>query len=279
MPSLLTIDDLSIADIEHVFELADTPVTPLSDPKSALTAAYSFEGNSIRTRTTFLKALHALGIHAIEVPNFLKTREPVEHLAGYMDNWVDLYVLRDSDHERLASFIRATRRPVINAMTSHAHPCEVLADAYSIRAAKGSLTDLTYCIVGPTTNVLNSWHRLADVLGLSLVHTMPEASLAGLPESHQQRFVANKRVALQDADIVLTDAWPAGFEEMQYQLTLDDMAFANEDAWVIPCPPFNTAHELSEAVLASRFFAGYAQKSMLFPVQRAIIQHLIQSSR
>ena len=136
MTSLLTIADLSIADIEHIFELADTPATPVFDPGPSLTAAYSFEGNSIRTRTTFLKALHALGIHAIEVPNFLKTREPVEHLAGYMDNWVDLYVLRESDHERLASFIRATRRPVINAMTSHAHPCEVLADAYSIRPVK-----------------------------------------------------------------------------------------------------------------------------------------------
>jgi ornithine carbamoyltransferase len=278
MVSLLTIDDLSPADIEHIFELADGPFLDRTRQGSPFTAAYSFEGNSIRTRTTFLKALNSLGIQAIEAPNFLKTGEPVEHLAGYMDNWVDLYIIRERDHGRLHSFIETSRRPVINALTRQAHPCEVLADAYSIRASKGPLADLTYCIVGPPTNVLNSWHTLADVLGLRLKHVMPKEFLAEVPLWRQSRIVTDKSAGLSGADVVLTDAWPTGFNDRRFRLTLDDLAVVNEGTWVIPCPPFNTANEISDDVIASEFFAGYAQKTALYPVQRAIIQFLIDQS-
>ncbi len=278
MASLLTIDDLSPGDINAIFERADRPMPSRPALEALLTAAYSFEGNSIRTRTTFLKALAALSIQAIEVPNLLKTVEPVEHLAGYMDNWVDLYVIRERNHERLGSFTKASNRPVINALSAQAHPCEVLADAYSIRTSKGSLSELTYCIVGPPTNVLTSWHTLADVLGLRLTHVMPEELSAEVPLAWRQRIVPDKRAGLSEADVVLTDAWPENFHDRRFRLTLDDLAVVNEDAWVIPCPPFNTAKEIADDVIASKFFAGYRQKAALYPVQRAIIQHLVGQS-
>ena len=135
--------------------------------------------------------------------------------------------------------------------------------------------ELTYCIVGPPTNVLNSWHTLAEVLGLRLTHVMPEELSAEIPLPWRQRMVSDKRVGLSEADVVLTDAWPENFHDRRFRLTLDDLAVVNEDAWVIPCPPFNTAKEIADDVIASKFFAGYRQKAALYPVQRAIIQHLV----
>jgi len=101
---IITVNDLSPAEIDHIFDLADRSENLTFPRQTGLTACVSFEGNSIRTRATFTKALVDLDITPVEVPNLLKTGEAVGHLADYMDNWMDLYILRDRDHERMAAF-------------------------------------------------------------------------------------------------------------------------------------------------------------------------------
>jgi len=268
MKQLITIDDFSQEDIAEIFRLADY-AHRLKIAERDMFACYSFEGNSIRTRATFVKALSDLEISGVELPNVLKTTESPEHLAGYLDNWIDLYIIRTADHKKLSLFARYTGKPTINAMSSDAHPCEVLADAYSIQREKGTLEKLKYCLVGPPTNVLNSWHRLGKILGLEIVHVLPEeyASKAGI----NGIITTDKAVGLKDADVILTDAWPSGFQDKNYQLTLDDVKIAKADAWVIPCPPFNTQNEVHQDVIDSGYFAGYDQKEFLYQVQKAII--------
>ena len=124
---LIQINDLSAQDIRSIWNLATKPSTP---PKGNV--AWSFEGNGIRTRTTFIQAFRELNLSFVELPNLLKTNERVADLAGYLDPFYDIYVIRDSNHERLTEFANASRRPVVNAMSSFGHPCEVLTDAYSI---------------------------------------------------------------------------------------------------------------------------------------------------
>lgn len=266
---LITLTDLSPADIAHIFDLADRSDS-LAFPRSAgLTACTSFEGNSIRTRATFVKALVDLGITPVDVPNLLKTGEDVRHLAGYLDNWVDLYILRDRDHERMAAFAASSAKPVINAMTAQAHPCEVLADLYSIQKEKGDVRRLRYCILGPRTNVLASWQRIGQVMGLDMVHVLPPGTAPNVPPGIEVSHV--KADGLTGADVILTDAWPQGFSDPSLQLTLADLAAAKPDAWVIPCPPFNVAQEIRAEVIDSHYFAGYAQKRYLYDVQKALI--------
>ena len=276
MKKLITIDDLSQEDIAEIFSLADN-AHRLKLADAGVFACYSFEGNSIRTRATFIKALSDLGISWVELPNLLGTKEAPEHLAGYLDNWLDLYIIRAADHEKLSLFARYTSKPTINAMSSEAHPCEVLADAYSIQRRKGELKNLKCCIIGPPTNVLNSWQRLGQVLGLEIVHVLPEeyaskGVVSGL-------ITTDKSVGLKEADIILTDAWPSGFQDKEYQLTLDDMKMAKADAWVIPCPPFNTKNEVHQEVIDSSYFAGYGQKAFLYQVQKAIIWLMLNRNK
>jgi len=272
MKKLITIDDLSQEDIAEIFSLADN-AHRLNLADRDIFACYSFEGNSIRTRATFIKALNALGISGVELPNILGTKEAPEHLAGYLDNWLDLYIIRAADHEKLSQFARYTSKPTINAMSSEAHPCEVLADAYSIQRKKGELKNLKYCIIGPPTNVLNSWHRLGQVLGLEIVHVLPEEYMSqGVVRG---MVTTDKSVGLKEADIILTDAWPPDFRDKDFQLTLDDLRIAKPDAWVIPCPPFNTQNEVHQDVIDSGYFAGYGQKEFLYQVQKAIIWFML----
>ncbi len=269
--NLITLHDFSPSAIEEIFELADNADTLAFPAKSKLTACYSFEGNSLRTRATFVKALFDLGISPIEFPNLLKTSEAVEHLAGYLDYWFDIYVIRDRNHERLAQFAEASDKPVINALSSDAHPCEVLADVYAVKKEKANFQDLKYCILGPSTNVLNSWIRLCQILGLNYVHVVPD----GFTVMEGAIRASDKAEGLKDADVVLTDAWPNTFDDKSFQLTLRDLEDSSPDAWVIPCPPFNVENEIHQEVIDSRYFAGYAQKRYLYDVQKALIYFLL----
>src|SRR5215210_3905521 len=124
MKDLLSIAALSSTDIESIFHLARELKNGYLPSFAGLTSAFSFEGNSLRTRATFLKGMAALNLTAIELPNLLKTKEEKTDLAGYLDQWIDLYVIRESNHASLEAFTRASKRPVINAMSSQAHPCE-----------------------------------------------------------------------------------------------------------------------------------------------------------
>ncbi len=274
--SVIRIDDLTADEITHIFELADTAHSHNIEWESNLSACFSFEGNSLRTRATFVKALFDLGITPIELPNLLKTQEAVEHLAGYLDHWFDIYVIRDRNHERLLQFAEVSERPVINALSSEAHPCEVLADLYSVRQAKGDLKKLKFCILGPPTNVLNSWSRAGRVLDLDYVHVLPDQYDEA--EAGRVHIARSKSAGLQGADVILTDAWPADFSDQSFQLTLQDLEVASSDAWVIPCPPFNIKNEIHQEVIESSYFAGYAQKEYLYHVQKALVYFLLTLS-
>jgi len=231
--------------------------------------------NSLRTRATFLKAFTDLDLTAIELPNLLKTSEEKRHLAGYLDQWIDLYVIRESDHAILEEFANASSRPVINAMTAWEHPCEVLSDAFWLWERFGDLKGLKFCILGPSTNVLNSWVQFCRLAGLAFSRVIPDSfnDPTGIPDA--QNITNSLEEGLRGADVVLTDAWPEGFHDAAYQLTPSKLDVANRNVIVIPCPPFNTDNEVDHALIDSPAFAGYSQKRDLYTVHKAILVALL----
>src|SRR3990167_5583896 len=115
--NLIQLTDLHPEDIRHIWELVNAPGPTLQG-----TVAWSFEGNGIRTRTTFIEAFRQLGLAFTELPNLLKTGERACDLAGYLDPFYAVYVVRESNHARLSEFAAASQRPVINAMSAQGHP-------------------------------------------------------------------------------------------------------------------------------------------------------------
>lgn len=274
--SIIKITDLTADEIAQIFELADQSENLGFSNERRLAACYSFEGSSIRTRATFVKALYDLKISPIEVPNILKTQEDVHHLAGYLDSWFEIYIIRDRNHERLAKFSESSRKSTLNAMSSEAHPCEVLADMYSIQKEKGDIRSMKYCIMGPPTNVLKSWERIGKVLGLNMVHVLPDEYMS--ETEPQISKTSQKHEGLEEADVIITDAWPQGFDDKSYQLIPGDMEITKPGAWVIPCPPFNIEEEIHVDIIGSEYFAGYGQKRYLYQVQKAMIYYLLSES-
>lgn len=262
---LLRLSDLSHADVRDIWSLAARPAKPMSG-----TVAWSFEGNGIRTRTTFIQAFRDLGLAFTELPNLLKTAERPRDLAGYLDPFYDMYVIRESNHARLAEFAAATRHPVVNAMSSEGHPCEVLTDAYYVETELLPLGRAHVCLWGPPTNVLRSWHELAVVLGIPVTHVCEARFHESLP---QVRFVES---APSSVDIVITDAWPAGVEASSWSLTEEHLARMGHPR-LLPTPPFSVGRELSFDPLAYAGFTGYRQKELLLPVQKAILRHVAEA--
>ncbi len=266
MNKLLDISDLKKEAIYQIWgEAAQNANTKFSG-----NIAWSFEGNGIRTRTTFLQAFQGLGLSYVELPNFLKTDESVQDLAGYMDSFYSMYVVRDNNHQRMTEFAEASTKPVINAMSSEAHPCEVLTDGYYLESKYNSLQELRILLWGPVTNVFQSWHSLSDVLNFNLTHFCPR-------ENHKE-MLGNSYVEELNGkyDVVITDGWPSGFSDNKYSLSESKLIELGSPL-LLPTPPVTIGNELLFAPKNYVNFSGYAQKSLLIPVQKAIICHLLRS--
>jgi ornithine carbamoyltransferase len=260
---LIRINDLSAQDIRSIWSLATKPSIP---PKGNV--AWSFEGNGIRTRTTFIQAFREFNLSFVELPNLLKTNERVADLAGYLDPFYDIYVIRDSNHDRLTEFANASRRPVVNAMTSLGHPCEVLTDAYSIEKTIGPLSSAKVTLWGPTTNIFRSWHELARVLGFELVHLCDAQFHESIPNVRFSESIDKQ------TDVVITDSWPDGFDQASWSLSSHHLE-AMGNPKLLPTPPFSIGREIGFDPVHYKGFMGYEQKIDLLTVQKAILSYLM----
>lgn len=261
---------LDICDLEkdEIFEIWQR-VTLREFSKIQGDVAWSFEGTGIRTRTTFLQAFQKLGLSYVELPDFLKTSEPIEDLAGYMDPYFSMYVIRDNNHTKLSEFAKVSKRPLINAMSSEAHPCEVLTDAYYIQAKYSSIQEPEILLWGPTTNIYRSWHSLSKVLDFKLTQYCPEQYHLNDTEISFVNSLTGK------FDVIITDAWPRGFSDSQYSLS-KQILLELGNPLLLPTPPVTVGEELLFSPSETDLFSGYEQKKLLLPVQKAIISHLLK---
>ena len=262
--NLISLSDLSPSDIRNIWRLVIEPGEQLDG-----TVAWSFEGNGIRTRTTFIQAFRELGLEFTELPNLLKTGERTCDLAGYLDPYYDMYVVRESNHARLTEFAAVSCRPVVNAMSSEGHPCEVLTDAYWVDTALAPLERAKICLWGPPTNVLRSWHELAQVMGCSITHvcdarfhqTLPNVTFSEMPPA--------------SADVVITDAWPSGVDAAEWSLSSQHLVEMGHPK-LLSTPPFTVGRELGFDPAEYPGFVGYGQKALLLPVQKAILRFVVE---
>jgi ornithine carbamoyltransferase len=263
--NIVSLSALSEQNIREIWSLVGAPHATLES-----NVAWSFEGNGIRTRTTFIRAFRELGMQFTELPNLLKTEERVVDLAGYLDSFFDLYVIRESSHEKLQAFAKASSRPVLNAMSAGGHPCEVLTDAFYLDRRFENLKHAHICLWGPTTNVFRSWHEIAMVLGMRITQVCEERF------HEKQSFVEFRNDAPTHVDVVITDSWPAGVDHSALALSEWHLSAMGAPA-LLPTPPFTIGREVLLDPVAYQGFVGYQQKNLLLPVQKAILRYAAEA--
>lgn len=274
--NLLRLDDLTDSQIHEIFELAeklrlDGQVNSLKGKTFIL----FFPETSIRTRITFEKGIKDLGGDCIMFPpETLNKREKIEDVVKYIENWADGIIVRHPEYLKLEEMAKHSSIPVINAMTSINHPCEILSDLYSISQIKNNYRDLNYTFVGPANNISRSWKNVAKVLNLKFSHICTKGNELG-EESEHYKFYTNIEDVLLETDVVLTDSLSKELKTNEYintyQITLHQMKRIKKNAILNPCPPFFRNEEVSEDVISSDYFVGYDFKKNLLYVQQAII--------
>ena len=273
--SLVFIDDLSKEEIYEIFKLAEKFADDVSQVKTleGKMVVLFFPESSIRTRVTFEKGIQELGGKTILFPpEALDKTEKLRDVIGYLENWVDAIVVRHGDVEVVKSMAKHAKIPVINAMTSENHPCEIIADLYALSKLHKDIEKKKFLFVGAKGNIGNTWKVASELMGFKLEQCCPVGY-----EIDNIKCYTNINEAIIEKDIICTDSILSKAKEdfKEYQITLQHMQKANPGAILNPCPPFFRGEEISEDVNNSDYFVGYEFKKCLMNVQQAILCYLL----
>lgn len=273
--NLIYIEDFSKEEIYEIFKRADQFVNDAGQakPLEGKTIVLFFPESSIRTRVTFEKGIQELGGKTILFPpSALDKKEKLEDVIGYLENWVDAVVVRHSDIDVVKNLAKYAKIPVINAMTSENHPCEIITDLYGLSKIYDDIEKKKFLFVGAKGNIGNSWKAASELLGFELEQCCPVGY-----ELKNIKVYTNIEDAIIGKDIICTDSIPDKVKEVfkDYQITLQHMLRANREAVLNPCPPFFRGEEVSADVINSDYFVGYGFKKYLVPVQQAILCYLL----
>src|SRR5216110_2466532 len=171
----LAVTDLSRDEVGRLFDLARRMKTGAyrETPLAGKTLAMIFAKSSTRTRVSFEVGTYQLGGHAL----FLSSRdiqigrgEPIPDTARVLSRYVNGIMIRTFDHAEVEELARHATVPVINGLTDLSHPCQVLADLFTVREALGGWEGKRIAWVGDGNNMANSWIEAAHLLGFELRH-------------------------------------------------------------------------------------------------------------
>lgn len=261
------------------------------------TMAMIFAKPSARTRISFETGMYQLGGYALYLsPNDvgIGTREAVKDIARVISRYNDIIMARLFDHSHMEELAKYATVPVINGLTDYNHPCQILADIYTIKEHKGRHTDLKITYIGDGNNIANSWINLASIIPLHLVICSPSGyepdkkTLNGAKKKNisQIEVVDDPFRAVKKADIIYTDVWASmGQEEeteirkkvfMPYQVNSALMGKADKDALVMHCLPAHRGDEITDEVMESAQSIVFDEAENRMHLQKAIIATLLK---
>lgn len=304
---------LSIADLNkrEILDLIHKAIDIKNNPKEYSKSAYEktllmiFELPSLRTRVSFNVAMTQLGGHAINYDTAFSPwgigKETIEDTAKTISKYCNLVMVRINDHNELIKFTKASSIPVINGLTSYAHPCQIISDLMTIKEKKKKLENLKISYFGDGNN--NVTHDLifaSSILGLDISVACPRGA-----EYESQKLVlekakafsrssgsaieitTNPEKAIKDSDVVYTDSWMSYripksdlIKRMnvfrKYQVNSDLFEQAKEDALFMHCLPAIRGHEVTSDVIDSKRSIVWNQVENRLHSQKSIILWLLK---
>jgi ornithine carbamoyltransferase len=294
---LLSLFDLDQEEIFELLSLTDTlRSTRRHQPMLGKTAALLFQKPSLRTRVSFEVGVSQLGGSSIFMGNEgvgLGVRESVSDVAQVLSGYVDVIIARLFDHSLIEELAASSSIPVINALTDLSHPCQILADLYTIQQ-HGKLTpNLKVAFIGDGNNVANSWIELAGIIPMHFMLAHPEGygpDAAILAKSQAAgistiELVNDPKLASENADVLYTDVWMSMGQEhegserkaifKEFQINQQLLEVSHDDSLVMHCLPAHRGEEISEQALAGKHSVIFEQAENRLHVQKAILAKLV----
>ena len=301
-------DFLSVLDAEKDFvaiiELAANlknraRAGELYEPLKNKNLAMIFEKASTRTRVSFEVAMGQLGGHALYLnPQDLQLGrgETIADTARVLSRYVDAILYRAFRHEDVAELAKWATVPVINGLSDWEHPCQALADLFTVQEHRGDLKGLKLAYVGDGNNVCHSLILAAALVGMDASVGCPDKFRPHATVVKQAKEIAARTDAklsiqadpvdaVKGADVVYTDVWVSmGMEKEKgererifqpYQVNQQLVNKAKEDAIVMHCLPAHRGLEITDEVIDGPKSVVWDQAENRLHAQKALLVKLL----
>jgi ornithine carbamoyltransferase len=301
-PDLVSTRDLGPQGVEAVLHLAELMKSRPSVFQRSLAGKQMvmfFEKPSLRTRLTFESGINSLGGTAIFVDQSkspLDARESLSDIAHNLERWIDVIVLRTFAHATVEDMAKHASVPVINALSDLEHPCQALADYFTLQERFGDVRKICLAYVGDGNNVAHSLLLTAACLGSSIRVATPkgyepnalivvEAKKIARQTGAHIELLNDPHAAVAGVDAVYTDAWASMGQEDEansrakifppYQVNRELMVEAAPHAAFMHCLPAHRGQEVTNEVMDSENSVIFEQAENRLHVQKAVLYLLL----
>ena len=295
----LTLFDISRKELEELFAETDALKSDSSRPLHGKTVAMIFQKPSLRTRVSFEVGVNQLGGWTTFLSQEgigVGTRESVHDVAKLLSRYCHAIVARLYDHSVLTEFAAHASIPVINALTDLSHPCQILADLYTMRQHGRLNPGAKVAFIGDGNNVVHSWLEAASIYPLHFVLAAPEGYWpdAAVLERARKTGVSTIEVikdpatAAQGADVLYTDVWTSMGQEAEaeqrrkafsgYQINASILEAAKRDCLVMHCLPAHRGDEITADVIDGPQSVVFDEAENRLHVQKAVVAQLVGRS-
>ncbi|MBU0650538.1 ornithine carbamoyltransferase [bacterium] len=302
MKDLISLKDLSKENILEIFKLAkDVKKNRGKEglPLKCKTVALVFAKPSNRTRVSFEVGIFELGGYPLYLGPYeirLGERESIKDAAQVFSRYVDAIVIRTFAHEDVEQLAKHADIPVINGLSDFAHPCQILADMFTIEEKIG-LGGKKIVYVGDGNNIVNSWMFAAARMGLHFVVSTParympdakllqECSIEAKENGGLIEYIEEPHRAAANADVIYTDVWASmGQEEEKekrkkdfkdYQVNSALISLAKKDCLFMHCLPAYRGLEVTDEVIDSKNSVVFDEAENRLHVQKAVLMMLMK---
>lgn len=298
MKHFLSLEEQSSSDLEYILNLADKLKAERGNtsfkPLAGQTWAMIFSKSSTRTRVSFEVGVRELGGQVIFLAANdmqLGRGEPIKDTARVLGRMVHGAIIRTYGHQDVLDFASFSKIHTVNALTDHAHPCQIVADVMTIREKLGEIKGKTVTFIGDgACNVATSWIYGAMRFGFELRIAAPKQFFPA-PYLIEQagdclKVTEDLDEAVRGSDVLYTDVWVSmGKEEESasrlellkgYQIDVDLMAKANDGALLMHCLPAYRGKEVTEEVLEAHAQTIFDQAENRLHAQKAIMAWLVE---
>ena len=301
---LLTISQLSRKEIFDIFSLtAKIKKSPMAFEKvlHGKSLALIFQKPSNRTYVSFYVGMFQLGGTALYLgPDQIKLgeRETVHDVAMTLSQYVDGVVLRTFAHQTVIDMAAYAHVPVINGLSDYSHPCQALADLFTVQEKFGNFKNVTMAYIGDGNNVCNSLIAVCSKIGVHLNIATPQgyepdgkvikmANAIALESGSRIRLFDKAKAAAAKADVLYTDVWASMGQEAEakkrkkdfkaFQLNSKLLEVANKGAYIMHCLPAHRGEEISNDAIDGKNSIVFDEAQNRLHVQKAILVQLLKS--
>lgn len=289
--------DFSSDEIASTLELAAEVKQRLKNrenykPFKDQTLAMIFTKPSARTRLSFETGFCRLGGHAVYLgPNDIEIgkREAVKDIARVLSRFNDMIMARLFAHEHILELAEFASVPVINGLTDYNHPCQIMADLFTLIEHRGRLDNLKIVYVGDGNNIVHSWLNLATRLSFHFICVCPEAYTPDEETVKRARDAGLSQIDISHdpmkgvvgADVIYTDVWASMGQKHEleerlkqfqgFQINDELMAATGKASYFMHCLPAERGREVTDSVLESKNAIVFDQAENRMHMQNAIM--------